>query len=284
MKSDSLFKQISITTLCLWLAIFALIPNLLVIGVSFLERGDINLVELHFTFNNYLRLVNTLYLKIFWHSFYLAAISTFICFLIGYPFAYILAQLESRFKPALLCLVIIPFWTSSLIRSYAMVAILKAKGLLNTFLLSIGIIHEPFHLLYSNTAVLIGLVYNLLPFMILPLYTNIEKLDTNLIDAARDLGANKITAFFKITLPLTKSGIIAGTMLVLLPAMSMFYIPDLLGGAKSLLIGNLIKNQFLSARDWPMGCAVSITLTLLMGIMLLIYFRQKSDIAKQELL
>ena len=284
MKSDGLFKQISISTLCLWLAIFALIPNLLVIGVSFLERGEINLVEWHFTLNNYLRLFHTVYLKIFWQSFYLAAFSTIICLLVGYPFAYLLARLESRYKPTLLCLVIIPFWTSSLIRSYAMVAILKTKGLLNSFLLGIGIIHEPLHLLYSNTAVLIGLVYNLLPFMILPLYTNIEKLDHNLIDAARDLGANRLTAFFKITLPLTKSGIIAGSMLVLLPAMSMFYIPDLLGGAKSLLIGNLIKNQFLSARDWPMGCAVSITLTLLMGIMLLIYFRQKDSISKQELL
>ena len=176
---------------------------------------------------------------------------------------------------------IIPFWTSSLIRSYAIVTILKAKGILNSLFIWFGFIHQPLQLLYSGSAVIVGLVYSLLPFMILPLYANIEKLDMRLIDAARDLGATKLTVFRKVVLPLTMPGIIAGIMLVFLPAMSMFYIPDLLGGAKTLLVGNLIENQFLAARNWPMGSTVSIMLTILMGLMLLAYWRS-TKISKEQ--
>lgn len=284
MKNDVSFKNLSIYTIWLWLGIFALIPNLLVLIASFLTRGEDTFFKYQFTFDNYLQLINPVYLKIFWQSFLLAAIATIACFLLGYPFAYLLARLKSRSKPILLSLVIIPFWTSSLIRSYAMVTILKSKGLLNTVLLWAGLIHQPLQLLYSNTAVLIGIVYNLLPFMILPLYANIEKLDDSLIDAALDLGANRLKAFFTVTLPLTMPGIIAGSMLVLLPAMSMFYIPDLLGGAKSVLIGNVIKDQFLAARDWPMGSAVSIALTIIMGLMLLVYWKSNSGVSTKEIL
>lgn len=284
MMHDRLFKRGSIAIIWIWLGIFALVPNLLVFAASFLSRGEVELFDFHFTLQNYFRLVDPIYLNIFWRSFSLAAITTFFCLLFGYPFAYFLARSYERSRNILLCLVVIPFWTSSLIRSYAMVALLKTKGIINTFLLWLGVIHHPMHLLYSNAAVLIGLIYNLMPFMILPLYANIEKLDESLIDAARDLGANRITAFFKITLPLTKSGIMAGSMLVLLPAMSMFYIPDLLGGAKSVLVGNLIKDQFLSARDWPMGSAVSIALTLMMALMLLVYWRNSSATERQDLL
>lgn len=284
MKHDGFFKYLSISTIWFWLALFALLPNLLVFIASFLARGQTDFFEYQFSIESYLRLLDTVYLKIFWRSLLLAGISTLGCLLIGYPFAYILARMETRYKSALLCLVIIPFWTSSLIRSYAVVVILKTKGIINSVLLWSGLIHQPLQLLYSNSAVLIGIVYNLLPFMILPLYANIEKLDEGLIDAARDLGANKLTAFMKITLPLTKSGILAGSMLVLFPALSMFYIPDLLGGAKSVLVGNLIKDQFLAARDWPMGSTVSVALTLVMGLMLLIYWRSRSTVNKQELL
>ncbi|MCZ6914823.1 MAG: ABC transporter permease subunit, partial [Rickettsia endosymbiont of Ixodes persulcatus] len=196
-----------------------------------------------------------------------------ICLCLGYPFAYILARLKSKYKSLLLFLVIIPFWTSSLIRTYAIISILKAKGLLNTILLSLGIIHQPLSILYTGTAVMIGLVYSLLPFMILPLYANIEKLDIQFIDAARDLGANTVIIFMRVILPLTLPGIVGGIILVFLPAMSMFYIPDILGGAKSLLVGNLIQNEFLSAHNWPLGSAVSMVLTLSMGLLLLVYRR-----------
>lgn len=285
MKRNSLFKSISIAAIWLWLAIFMVIPNALVVLTSLLQQGDTELVRLQLSIANYFHLFNTIYAKIFFHSLVLAGVCTLICLLVGYPFAYILARTNSRFKHILLLLVIIPFWTSSLIRSYAIIAILKTKGILNTVLMSLGLIHEPLHLLYTSTAVVIGLVYSLLPFMILPLYANIEKLDMRLVDAARDLGAKKLTVLVRIILPLTLSGIIAGCMLVFLPAMSMFYISDVLGGAKSVLVGNLIQNQFLTARNWPMGATVSIALTSLMGIMLWLYRRSTQQSKEgQELL
>ncbi len=243
-------------------------------------QGDEELVRLRFSFDNYLRLFDAIYLKIFFRSFSLAAVSTFICLLLAYPFSYALAQVSARFRGVLLLLVMIPFWTSSLIRSYAIVAILKTHGLLNTFLLWTGIIQQPIQILYTNTATLIGLVYTLLPLMILPLYSSIEKLDRRLVEAARDLGANKYQVFFHILLPLTLPGILAGSVLVFLPAMTLFYIPDLLGGAKTFLLGNAIQNQFLTARDWPMGAAISIALIFLMGVALFLYwvrYKQQLD-------
>lgn len=285
MKRKNYFKLSSVAIIWFWLALFALIPNLLVFVTSLLEQGDSELIRLQVTLSNYFTLFDPIYLKIFFDSFYIAGICTIICLIVGYPFAYVLACMRSQYKSILLFLVIIPFWTSSLIRTYAIVAILKTNGILNSFLLWLGVIQQPLHLLYTSTAVMVGLVYSLLPFMILPLYANIEKLDLRLLDAARDLGANKIVIFLKIILPLTMPGILAGSMLVFLPAMSMFFIPDILGGSKSLLIGNLIQNQFLAARNWPVGSAVSVALTLLMGLMLLIYWRaNNNDKMNRELL
>jgi len=252
--------------------LFAFIPTLLVLVTSLLaQSADLELIRLQLTLDNYGQFINTVYFKIFLHSFYLAGSVTLICVILGYPFAYILAKMKNSYKNLLLLLVMIPFWTSSLIRTYAIVIILKTKGILNQVLLYLGFIHSPLQLLYTNTAVLIGLVYSLLPFMILPLYANIEKLDLRLLDAAKDLGASRARIFISIILPLTYSGILAGSLLVFLPAMSMFYIPDLLGGAKSMLVGNLIENQFLAAHNWPMGSTVSIFLTLFMGFLLLAY-------------
>lgn len=167
----------------------------------------------------------------------------------------------------------IPFWTSSLIRTYAIMILIKAKGLLNSFLLWLGIIHHPLQLLYSTPAVIIGLIYSLLPFMILPLYSSIEKLDHSLIEAARDLGASKFRVFYKIIIPLTKPGIIGGILLVFLPAMTLFYIPDILGGAKSMLLGNLIENQFLQITNWPLGAATSTLLLVFMTLLILAFWK-----------
>lgn len=281
MKADRLFKWTNIVTIWLWLSIFALLPILLVLITSFLENDPVKLVSWKFTLQNYFALINPLYLKVFLRSFFIAGFCTLICLCLGYPFAYILARFKSKYKNLLLFLVIIPFWTSSLIRTYAIISILKAKGLLNTVLLSLGVIHQPLSILYTGTAVMIGLVYSLLPFMILPLYANIEKLDIQFIDAARDLGANIATIFMRLILPLTLPGIVGGIILVFLPAMSMFYIPDVLGGAKSLLVGNLIQNEFLSAHNWPLGSAVSMVLTLSMGLLLLIY-RRVNKIGQQH--
>lgn len=281
--NNSSFKYLSISTIWLWLALFALIPFAVILIASFMSQGTIQMLQLPLTLNNYGQLFNEVYLKIFLKSLYLATITTLLCLILAYPFAYSLARSQSRYKQLLLLLTIIPFWTSSLIRSYAIVALLKTHGIINSFLLYLGIIHTPLQLLYTNTAVLIGLVYNLLPLMVLPLYANIERLDQQLIEAARDLGASKLTILYKILLPLSIPGILAGSMIVFLPAMTLFYIPDLLGGAKSMLLGNLIQDQFLFANDWPLGSAISIILTLIMGIMLWAYWR-KSDGMGQEML
>lgn len=270
---NRLFKWATLSMVWLWLCLFALLPSLLVLITSFLANDSINLLHWQLTLKNYFALFNPLYFKVFWHSLIVAGICSVICLLLAYPFAYLLARLNSKYKSLLLFLVIIPFWTSSLIRTYAIISILKTKGLLNNLLLSLGIIHQPLTLLYTSTAVMIGLVYSLLPFMILPLYVNIEKLDRRFIDAARDLGASSLTIFNRVILPLTLPGIMGGILLVFLPAMSMFYIPDILGGAKSLLVGNLIQNEFLAAHHWPLGSAVSMLLTLAMGLLLLMYRR-----------
>jgi spermidine/putrescine transport system permease protein len=279
MRYDWVFKRASIFIIYGWLLFFALIPLILVLITSVLTSDPQTIILWKITFANYAQLFHPVFLRIVVHSIVLAFTVTLLCLLIAYPTAFILAQCHPHSRPLLLMMFMVPFWTSSLIRTYAIMTLIKTKGLLNHFLLTLGIIHHPLQLLYTNTAVLLGLVYNLLPYMILPLYSNIEKLDKNLLDAARDLGANRLTVFLEITIPLTIPGIVAGTTLVFLPAMTLFYIPDILGGAKSMLLGNLIENQFLTLNDWPGGCATSIVLTLLM--LVLMYFYRKTNRSNQ---
>lgn len=274
MMSKKLNLQNAIITLIVgWLVLFVLIPNLMIIGTSFLTRDEANLIKFVFTFENYTRLLDPLYGKVMLHSFYMAIVATLICLVIGYPFAYIVAKMPEKWRPFMLFLIIVPFWTNSLIRTYGLKIVLGTQGILNQALMSLGLIDAPLRIMFTETAVMIGLVYILLPFMILPLYSAIEKLDGTYIEAARDLGANKFQTLVRVILPLTMPGIIGGCLLVLLPALGMFYIADLLGGAKNLLIGNVIKSQVLNARDWPFGAATSIALTLAMAIMLYAYYR-----------
>ncbi|AOW82596.1 spermidine/putrescine ABC transporter permease PotB [Vibrio mimicus] len=274
MMSKKLNLQNAIIALIVgWLVLFVLIPNLMIIGTSFLTRDEANLIKFVFTFENYTRLLDPLYGKVMLHSFYMAIVATLICLVIGYPFAYIVAKMPEKWRPFMLFLVIVPFWTNSLIRTYGLKIVLGTQGILNQALMSLGLIDAPLRIMFTETAVMIGLVYILLPFMILPLYSAIEKLDGTYIEAARDLGANKFQTLVRVILPLTMPGIIGGCLLVLLPALGMFYIADLLGGAKNLLIGNVIKSQVLNARDWPFGAATSIALTLAMAIMLYAYYR-----------
>lgn len=271
MKIDNPFKTFSLTAVWAWMFLFALLPFCLVFAASFLNHSQSNLLMMPLTLSNYQDLINPIYLRVFENSILVAGFSTFICLLVGYPFAYLLTRMQGYLKSFCLMLVIIPFWTSSLIRSYALIAIIKGKGVLNTLLLALGIIHAPLSLLFTNTAVVIGLVYNLLPFMILPIMTNIERLDFRLVEAACDLGANRFTTFRRVIIPLSMPGIIAGCILVFLPAMTLFYISDILGGAKSILAGNLIQNKFLIAENWPMGATLSIVLTFLLIVLILIY-------------
>ena len=262
MTRPSFFKVAAIGGTAAWLAVFALLPFLLILVVSFLARDPSSFVAPSFSLEGYATIGDGAFLRIFLDSLAWAAITAAACLVLGYPFAYGLARLRTKRKNLFLLLIIIPFWTNSLIRTYALIFILKAQGLLNTLLLGLGLVDQPLEILYTDTAVLVGLIYTLLPFMILPLYSSIEKLDPRLLEAAKDLGAGRFRAFFAVSLPLTWPGILAGTM---------FYVADVLGGAKSLLIGNFIKNQFLTARDWPTGSAASVVLTGIMILLLLFY-------------
>ncbi|MCS2163013.1 spermidine/putrescine ABC transporter permease PotB [Scandinavium sp. H11S7] len=273
MKNTSKFQKVVIATIVGWLVVFVFLPNLMIIGTSFLTRDDASFVKMVFSLDNYARLLDPLYFDVLLHSLNMALLATLACLLLGYPFAWFLARLQEKVRPLLLFLLIVPFWTNSLIRIYGLKIFLSTKGYLNAFLLWIGVIDTPIRIMYTPGAVIIGLVYILLPFMVMPLYSSIEKLDKPLLEAARDLGANKFQTFIRILIPLTMPGIIAGCLLVMLPAMGLFYVSDLMGGAKNLLIGNVIKSQFLNIRDWPFGAATSITLTLVMGLMLLVYWR-----------
>ncbi|KGQ47817.1 spermidine/putrescine ABC transporter permease [Gallibacterium anatis 10672-6] len=267
------FQTFTVTIIFAWLIFFVLIPNLLVLITSFLTRDSSNLVEFTFSLDSYKRLIEPLYAQVLWNSLYMSGVATIICLLIGYPFAFMIAKMKPVFRPIMLFLVILPFWTNSLIRIYGMKIFLGVKGVLNNTLIWLGIIDTPIRILNTEVAVIIGLVYILLPFMILPLYSSIEKLDYRLLEAAKDLGANAFQRFIKIILPLTMPGIIAGCLLVLLPAMGMFYVADLLGGAKVLLVGNVIKSEFLISRNWPFGSSISIALTILMALLLFVYYR-----------
>lgn len=202
---------------------------------------------------------------------YIAFFTTVICLLLGYPFAYIICKSSKNMKMILLMLIMLPFWTNSLIRTYGWITLIRTEGVFNTILLNLGIIHKPLNMLYTNGAVLLGMVYTLFPFMVLPLYTSIEKLDKSLLEAADDLGANPVRVFLRVALPLTMPGIFAGSIQVFIPTLGYFFISDMMGGGKSMLIGNLIKNQFLTARNWPLGAALSIILILLTIILMKLY-------------
>ncbi|MDH2999979.1 spermidine/putrescine ABC transporter permease [Chelonobacter oris] len=267
------FQNITVAVIFGWLIFFVLVPNVLVLGTSFLTRDTSNLINFTFSFDSYKRLFDPLYAQVMWNSLYMSGLATVICLLIGYPFAFMIAKLPNKYRPILLFMVILPFWTNSLIRIYGMKIFLGVRGVLNNTLMSLGIIDSPIRIINTEAAVIIGLVYILLPFMILPLYSAIEKLDGRLLEAAKDLGAGTVQRFIRIILPLTMPGIIAGCLLVLLPAMGMFYVADLLGGAKVLLVGNVIKSEFLVSRNWPFGSAISIGLTILMALLLYVYYR-----------
>ncbi len=269
MKNTSKFQNVVIVTIVGWLVLFVFLPNLMIIGTSFLTRDDASFVKMVFTLDNYTRLLDPLYFEVLLHSLNMALIATLACLVLGYPFAWFLAKLPHKVRPLLLFLLIVPFWTNSLIRIYGLKIFLSTKGYLNEFLLWLGVIDTPIRIMFTPSAVIIVL----LPFMVMPLYSSIEKLDKPLLEAARDLGASKLQTFIRIIIPLTMPGIIAGCLLVMLPAMGLFYVSDLMGGAKNLLIGNVIKVQFLNIRDWPFGAATSITLTIVMGLMLLVYWR-----------
>ena len=281
--TNNKFQKGTVATIFGWLLLFVLVPNVLVFVISFLteNRQSQYFVDFEFSLSAYQALFNDTYATVLWNSLYMAGIATFFCLIIGYPFAFIIAKLPAKVRPILLFLVVLPFWTNSLIRIYGIKIFLGVKGLLNEALLWLGIINEPLRLLNSELAIIIGLVYILLPFMILPLYSSIEKIDGRLLEAAKDLGANAFQRFIRVTIPLTMPGIVSGCLLVLLPAMGMFYVADLLGGGKTPLVGNIIKSLFLNTNQFALGSAVSIALTILMALMLYVYYRANKLLNKK---
>jgi len=252
-----------------WLFLFGMLPLCLVFVASVLSKDTMHLVTLPFTLTHYKAFFSALMGHVMLRSFLMAGATTLACLMLAYPFSYLMVR--SKHQSLLLLLIIIPFWTSSLVRTYALVAILKFNGVLNALLLKLHLISTPLTLLYSNFAVLSGLIYTLFPFMVLPLYTNMERFDFQLLEAAEDLGASRLAVFTRVFLPNTTRGIISGVLLVFLPAMTLFYIPNVLGGARSILIGNLIQNQFFVAENWPAGAATSVLLTGILLLLLLVF-------------
>ncbi len=257
----------------IWLILFLMIPLALVVGISFLARNGYGGVDMVFSLDAYKQLASAEYLKVFASSFQLSLLTTIICLLVGYPFAYVIANAPEKVKPFLVLLLMLPFWINSMIRIYGWNTILRSSGIVNNVLISLGIIKIPLELLYTDGAVLLGMVYDLLPFTVLPIYTSIEKLDPSLLEAARDLGAGKARCFLRVILPLTMPGVFAGSIQTFIPSLGLFYISDMMGGAKTMYIGNLIKNQFMSARNWPMGAALAIILIIVTLVLMKLYTR-----------
>lgn len=281
-----------------WLLVFFFVPFVIVLKISLSEpaiamppytptfapgEGLSGLLEMfrRFSLANFEWLTqDTLYINSYLSSLYIAGVSTIITFLIGYPMAYGMARAPAAVRPTLLMLVILPFWTSFLIRVYAWIGILKPEGLLNQFLLSLGVIDDPLIILNTNTALYIGIVYSYLPFMVLPLYSTLEKMDQSLIEAAQDLGSPPLSTFWKITFPLSLPGVLAGCMLVFIPAVGEFVIPDLLGGSRTLMIGKTLWSEFFSNRDWPVASAVAIVLLVI--LLVPIIFFQRTQMRAQQ--
>jgi putrescine transport system permease protein len=291
---ERLWKKFIVFIPYLWLLLFFLTPFLIVLKISFadplvaqppftplFQKSVETGLSIYTTFDNYLYLFqDSLYLVTYINSVKLAFISTCFCLLIGYPIAYGVARSPQPTRNILLLMVVVPFWISFLLRVYAWMGILKTKGLLNGFLLWSGIIDQPLELLYTDTAVYIGMIYSYLPFMILPLYANLEKLDIRLLEAAADLGARPWKVFKDITFPLSIPGVIAGCLLVFIPAIGEYVIPALLGGADTLMIGRLLFDEFFMNRDWPVASAVAIVLLMLL-VLPIVYFQKRQN---QELL
>lgn len=273
----------------LWMVLFFLIPFLIILKISFAEK-DIAIPpftpmfsyddqQLQFLFNlgKYINLLqDNVYVYAYLQSLEVASISTLICLLIGYPLAWAIVHSSSSVRNALLMLIVLPSWTSFLIRVYAWMGILKNNGLLNNFLLWLGVIDHPLQIMYTNTAVYIGIVYAYLPFMILPIYTALMRLDYSLVEAATDLGARPYRTFFSVILPLTKRGIAAGAMLVFIPAVGEFVIPELLGGKDSLLIGSLLWQEFFNNGDWPAASAVAVVMLLILMFPIVWFYRYQT--------
>ena len=279
-----------------WLFVFFLLPFLILMYISFVDMGaDISPFKpiwdpvsgvLHLKYENYLSIFRTeegapwfqtLYVEAYIRSIWYALVTAILCLLIGYPFSYFIARSEPSVRPALLLMVMLPFWTSFLLRVYAWKGLLADQGVINRFMMAVGIINEPIPMLYTDISMLVGMTYVYLPFMILPLYANLVKMDFRLLEAAYDLGTTPFKAFWLVTVPLSKAGIIAGFMLVFIPCVGEFVIPSLLGGPENLMIGRVVWDEMFTANDWPKATALAVTMIALIIVPLAIYYHYAAE-------
>ena len=268
---DKLFKTICLFPVIIYAFILILLPLLYIFFLSFCQNDSYGGIIYNFTLSNYLTIFDFTYVRILVKSSLIALIATFLCICISYPFALFLREKSEKTRNLMIKLVMVPFLTNSLIRTYGWIVLLRKNGIINTALVSLNITDGPVSLMYNDLGIIIGMTYTLLPFMILPLSSAVFKIDNSLIEAARDLGAGPIKIFKNIIFPQTASGVFNGSLMVFIPAIGYFFIADILGGGKAMIIGNLIKNQFLTARNWPLGAAISIFLIIVTFLLVKLY-------------
>jgi len=256
-----------------WMILFVTVPMLYIIYISFMSRGVFGDVVNEFSLESYQTLLDSVYFKVILKSLKMATFTTIMCLLVGYPFAYYIARKPKEVASKLIMLIMIPFWTNSLMRLNAWLLLFQTSGPVNEFLQWIGLTNEPKMFVYTNGLVVLGMITNMLPFAVLPLYSTIEKLDKSYLEASADLGAGGVKTFMKITLPLTFPGIFSSIILVFIPALGTYTVSDMLGGGKVLYIGNIIKNQFGAIRNWPLGAALSVLLIAVTGLLIFLYTR-----------
>ncbi len=253
-----------------FLLVLVAVPMALVLAYTVASRGRFGGVEWSFTLDSFSRVLEPVYLRVFADSLLLAGAATLITLLIGYPTAYAITRLPARWRPIALVAVVVPFWTNFLIRVYAWIVLLNTQGVVNDVLTGVGIVDEPLNLLYTKGAVVAGLVYAYLPLMVLPIYASLERVDRELLEAASNLGASRTRAFWSVTLPLSLPGVLTGAILVFVPSLGNFVVPDLLGGGKTVMIGNVVRDQFLEARDWPFGSVLALVLVVVLLVLFLL--------------
>ncbi|HHT66069.1 MAG TPA: ABC transporter permease [Clostridiales bacterium] len=277
LKTKKIKQNAPVVPVLIWIGFLVGVPLIYVLALSFLSRDHLGNVVLEFTLDNYKRVVDPVYLKVFYSSFLLAALTGLITLLIGYPVAYFTANLESKKRSLAIILIILPFWISSLLRTYGWIILLGNTGLINNMLLKLNIIQQPLNMMYHFGTVLVGTTYMLIPFMIIAVFNSVGKLDRSLLEASYDLGASKWKTFFNITLPLTVPGIAGGFTLVFIPSLGMYFISDLLGGGMTIFLGNVINTQATRGRNKPLAAAFSVGMIVLVLIVLFIYSRVIRD-------
>lgn len=277
-KKETLSKVIMKAPMCAWAILFIIAPMLLLAFMSFMTKGPLGIVQYHFTLDNYKDMADPVYGTVIRQSLIVAGWTTLMTVLLGYPLASFIAKVKAKTSTILTILLMLPLWVSGLVVLYSFVILMNNSGVINSFLLQLGVIGEPLQLLYNNFAVIVGMLYMFMPFAVLPMYSSIEKLDGGLIEASKDLGAGPVKTFFKVTLPLTSPGIFAAVILTFIPCIGYYMVTDMLGGGTNMMIGNLIYRQFTISRNWPFGAALSMILALIILLMVLIYTKLGGDL------